>query len=166
MPQPRTYSFKDTSGGFAHPLAGVFQFAGQLGVNQFSIDMTTEQSALDVAADGTVLTSAMSGDNGQLSIEVQQTSQMHQFLLRWYNLIKTLKDAGDVTNWATAAVTLRNIVDGSQHICQGVSPSKIPTKTYAKQAGNLTWVLMCADIQNVTMGAGGSVLATLGALGA
>lgn len=146
-----TYSFKDTSGAFTHPIAGAFQFAGQIGMGQFSVSMSTEKSAHDLAADGTVMISAISGDNGNISIEVQQTSDLHRFLLGWYNTIKTLMDQGDTTTWASAKLTLRNIVDGSTHIAQGISPSKIPDKTYAAQGQRLTWVLMAADIQNVTL---------------
>ena len=150
----RTYSFKDTSGAFAHPLAGAFQFAGQKGLNQFTITMGTEKTVQDIAGDGTVMISAVAGDNGQIAMEMQQTSALHQFLLAWYNGLVTLLNAGDVTNWATAAITLRNIVDGSHHELRGVSPMKIPDKTYAAQGQRITWTLMAADIQNVTLGAG------------
>lgn len=146
-----TYSFKDTSGSFQHPLLGAFPFAGQIGMGQFTVVMTTEKTAHDVAADGAVMISAMSGDNGSVAIEVQQTSDLHTFLLAWYNTVKTLMDQGDVTNWATATLTLRSIVDGSTHICRGISPSKIPDKVYAAQGQRITWNLMCADIQNVTL---------------
>jgi len=83
---------------------------------------------------------------------VQQTSALHAFLLAWYNAVKTAMLGGDVTNWATASVTFRNLVDGSIHECTGVSPSKIPDKVYAAQGQHLTWVLMAADIQSVTLG--------------
>jgi hypothetical protein len=146
-----TYSFKDTSGAFAHPLVGAFPFSGQIGQGQFTIAMTTEKTAHDVAADGAVMVSAISGDNGSVSIEVQQTSTLHTFLLSWYNTIKALMDSGNVDDWATAALTIRSIVDGSIHICRGISPSKVPDKTYAAQGQRLTWVLMCADIQNLTL---------------
>lgn len=146
-----TYSFKDTSGSFQHPLTGAFAFAGQIGMGQFTVSMSTEQSAHDLAADGSIMISAISGDNGTVAIEVQQTSDLHAFLLAWYNTVKTLKDNGDVTNWATASLTLRSIVDGSTHICRGITPQKIPDKVYAAQGQRLTWVLMCADIQNVTL---------------
>lgn len=146
-----TYSFKDSSGAFTHPLAGAFVFAGQIGLSQLHVAMLTEKSAHDVAGDGTVMVSAIAGDNGNVAIEVQQTSALHAFLLAWYNLIKTALLAGDATDWATAAITIRNTVDGSSHVCTGVSPSKIPDKVYAAQGQRITWTLMAADIQNVTL---------------
>lgn len=147
------YSFKDSSGAFTHPLAGTFSFFGQIGIGQFTVEMTTEKSTDDVAADGNVMVSAIAGDNGHVTIEVQQTSSLHSFLLNWYNQLLLLLNQGDVVNWATAQLTLRNLVDGSQHICNGVHPSRIPPKTYAAQGGKITWTLMCADIQNPIVGA-------------
>ena len=151
MAKITTYSFKDTSGAFTHPLAGAFPFSGQIGAGQFTISMSTEKSVHDVASDGAVMVSAISGDNGNVSIEVQQTSDFHAFLLAWYNTIKTAMDNGDVTTFASATLTLRNIVDGSTHICRGITPSKVPDKVYAAQGQRITWTLMCADIQNVTL---------------
>lgn len=146
-----TYSFKDTSGAFNHPLVGAFSFSGQIGFGQFSISMAVEQTVHDIAADGAVMISAVAGDPGSISIEVQQTSALHSFLLAWYNAIKLLRDSGDVTNWAAASLTLRNLVDGSTHVATGIAPTKIPDKIYAAQGQRLTWVLLCADIQNLTL---------------
>jgi hypothetical protein len=146
----KVYSFKDLSGAFAHPLAGSFIFAGQIGMGQITITMNTEKTSHDVAADGAVMVSFISGDNGQVAIEVQQNSDLHSFLLAWYNLIKTAADQGDVSNWASAGLSLRNVVDGSTHLLVGVSPSKIPDKVYAAQGGKVTWTLMAANVQNLT----------------
>lgn len=150
MATATTYSFKDTSGAFNHPLVGTFRFAGQIGMGQFSVSMTTERTTHDVAADGLVMPSYIAGDNGNISIEVQQTSLLFAFLLAWYNSVKAQADNGDVSLWASATLTLRNAVDGSTHVCSGISPSKNPDKVYAAQGGRVTWVLMCGDIQSVT----------------
>lgn len=144
-----TYSFKDTTGSFEHPDVGVFPFAGQIGAGEFIVVMSTERSAHNVAADGAVVVSYVAGDNGALEIQVQQTSPLHAFLLSWFNTIKTAANNGNVLNWAGATVTLRNLVDGSEHKLKGVSPSKIPDKTYAAQAGMLIWRLMAADVQSI-----------------
>lgn len=146
------YSFKDTSGAFTHPDAGIFPFSGKIGMGEFTVVMATEQSAHDVAADGNVMISAIAGDNGSLDIRVQQTSALHKFLLSWFNLVKNLRDQGNPTDWAAARVSLRNTTDGSQHLCTGVSPSKVPDKTYSAQGGYIVWRLMCGDIQNVAIG--------------
>src|SRR5258708_24424509 len=149
-----TYSFKDTAGVFAHPLVGAFSFSGQIGFGQFSIAMAVEQTVHDIAADGNVMISAVAGDPGSISIEVQQTSALHAFLLAWYNAIKVLRDAGDITNWAAASITLRNLVDGSTHLATGIAPTKIPDNIYAAHGQRFSWVLLCSAIQNLTLYAG------------
>lgn len=145
-----TYSFKDLTGAFAHPTAGVFTFGGEIGMGQVVITMATEKTMHDVAADGTVQVSAVAGDNGTVAIEVQQTSSFHKFLMTWFNTVKNALNNDDVTNWTGASILLRSSLDGTSHLCTGISPQNIPAKTYAKQGGNITWTLMAADIQNPT----------------
>jgi hypothetical protein len=124
-----TYSFKDLSGAFIHPLVGSYPLGGgNVGLGQ--------------------IVSYIAGDNGSVSIEVQQTSDLHTFLLGWFNACKTAADAGNVTLWAAGALSVRNILDGSSHAMTGVSPGKVPDKTYASQGGKVTWVLPCAKIIN------------------
>lgn len=146
----KTYSFKDLSGAFAHPLAGAYTFAGQIGLGQITFTMATERTTHDVSADGSVMVSYIAGDNGSISIECQQTSDLHNFLLNWYNLCKTNADLGDVSEWASAALTVRSLVGATTHVCRGISPAKNPDKAYAAQGGKVTWNLMAADIQALT----------------
>jgi|SRR5580658_1984775 hypothetical protein len=151
MPGPNqasTYSFKDTSGGFNDALAGPFAFGGQIGAGRFIIEMHTDRTVMDVAADGLVLPSAVAGNNGSLTIEMQQTSVFHKFLLNWFNLLNQAFDNADVSDWAGATISLVNTVDGSTHTLTGVAPTKIPNKSYGPQAERISWILMCANIVN------------------
>lgn len=144
------YSFKDLSGSFTHPMVGVYPLnGGNIGLGQVTVTMSVEKSVIDVAADGSIMISYIAGDNGTVTIEVQQTSAFHDYLLTWYNAIKTAADLGDVHLWASAAMTLRNVVDGTTHIVTGVCPSKIPDKVYAAQGGKITWTLLAADSQQI-----------------
>ena len=139
------------NGGFSHPLAGAFTFGGEIGAGQITVHMATEKTAQDVAADGAVQISAIAGDNGTVTIEVQQTSSFHLFLLDWANTVKNNLNSNDISNWATASLLLRNITNGTSHVVTGISPQNIPDKVYAKQGGSINWVLMAADIQSVTI---------------
>jgi len=146
-----TYSFKDMTGAFAHPQAGIYTFGGEIGAGQIVVTMTSEKTTHDVAADGNVQISAIAGDNGTVSIEVQQTSSLNQFLVKWFNIVKNSLNNNDISNWVGASLLVRNSLDGTTHVCTGISPQNIPNKTYAKQGGNVTWVLMCGDISNPTV---------------
>jgi hypothetical protein len=144
-----TYSFKSLSGAFIHPLVGSFPIGGgNVGMGQITISMTIDRTTHDVAADGSVMVSYIAGDNGMVSIEVQQTSALHSFLLGWFNACKTAADLGDVIMWTAAAFSVRNILDGSTHAMSGISPGKVPDKVYASQGGKITWTLPCAKIIN------------------
>ena len=142
-----TYSFKDLSGAITFPGIGSFSFFGQIGLGRLLLSNLTERTAQDVAADGSVMVSYISGDNAHLELEAQQTSDLHEFLLAAFNTLKSLADAGDVANWAAGQVTFRNLVDGTMHILNGVSFSKIPDKPYAAQGQRITWTLPVADSQ-------------------
>jgi len=62
--------------------------------------------------------------------------------------LATAADGGDVSQWASATLSFRSLTDGTYHNLTGISPAKIPDKTYAAQGGNVTWNLMAADIHH------------------
>jgi hypothetical protein len=141
------YSFKDLTGAFVHPLVGSYILAGgNVGLGQITITNATDRTVHDTAADGSVMVSYIAGDSGAAAIEVQQTSDLHSFLLDWFNLIKTLADNGDVSQWAAATLSLRSLLDGTVHTLTGVSPSKVPDKVYQSQGQRVTWNLMAASV--------------------
>lgn len=153
MPQPRTYSFMDTALTMAHPDLPPFVLQAEIGFHQATVVMATEKTIQDKAADGGIMITAVAGKNGTIALEMQQTSELHAFLLEWYNLLDTQMTNGDVSKFASMTVLLRNLVDGSQHVATGVSPSKPPDKPYGEQGQHITWVLHCARIDNLILSA-------------
>lgn len=148
-----TYSFVDTAGSLTNPILGnsPIVFAGEIGMGQFEVEMITPRTVHDVAADGTVMPSYIAGDNGRVTVQVQQTSILHKELLSLYNDLLVAAAGGDVSNWANSTLSLRNTVDGSQHLCTGVSFEKVPNKVYTAEGQKITWPLMSASIQNITV---------------
>ena len=144
-----TYSFKDLSGALTSPLAGAFPFAGEIGAGKVVVENTTDHGVMDGAADGTHVPGFVAGNAGRITIEVQQTSIFHKYLLAWANLHIVAATGGDVSNWAGSSMLLRNTVDGTSHIATGLTPTKIPDKSYDKNPGNLTWVLLAANLVNL-----------------
>jgi hypothetical protein len=143
-----TYSFKDLSGAITSPLAGAFAFAGEIGAGKVVVENSVDHGVMDGAADGTQVPGFVAGDAGRITIEVQQTSIFHKFLLYWANLHIRAGTGGDVSQWAGSSMLLRNTVDGTSHIATGLTPTKIPDKAYDKNPGNLTWVLLAANLVN------------------
>jgi hypothetical protein len=151
LPISTTYSFRDLSGVLNNPLLDApYQIVGgNIGNGQMIVRMLTQRTEHEVAADGTVMPSYIAGANGELSIEVQQTSALHHQLLDLYNLLVTAADGNnDISNWAATTISLRALYDGSGHYMAGVSFQKIPDKPYAAKGQNITWVLMCALVTN------------------
>lgn len=144
-----TYSFKDLSGAFTSPVAGALIFAGEIGQGRVLVTNTTEHGLMDTAPDGTVMPVYVAGDAGIVTIECQQTSFVHHYLLTWFNIVNTLAKGGDVSNWATGAMLLRNLVDGASHTATGVSPQKVPDKTYTTNGTNVVWSMLCANLINL-----------------
>ena len=141
-----TYSFLDLAGAISHPFfpLGVFQFTGE-GVGSITVEMSSERSQHDVAADGSIMISKMAGNNGVITIECQQTSLVHKYLLNLFNYVWQ----ADTNQWAMIAIALRNISDGTSHICTGVSFNKKGAKSYKREGQHVTWTLMAADIASM-----------------
>jgi hypothetical protein len=145
-----TYSFKDSVGAFVSVLAGIYTITGgKVGAGQITVNNVTEHSELDTASDGAVMTSFISGDAGDFTVECQQTSAIHKYFLAAFNLHKSAADGGDVSNWASSALQLRNIVDGSEHLLTGISFTKAPTKVYASRGQMVAWKLNASNVINL-----------------
>lgn len=147
-PVQTTYSFKDLLGALLCPaLSTPIQLVGgNIGNGQIVIRMLTKRTEHAVGADGTVMPTYVSGANGEVTIEVQQTSSLHHELLDLYNALVTQSEAGDVSNWASIVLDLRTVLDDSGHLLTGVSFDKIPDKPYAAHGQNVTWTLMAASV--------------------
>ena len=141
-----TYAFKNVVGAFTDPDVGTFPFAGQEGVKQLTIYNATDRTVHDIAADGTIMVSYVSGASGAIEIETQQTSSLHQFLVNWANVKFTESENQDAINFAAAAVKVIDLLNGAVHTLTGVSPLKIPDKGYGAAGAMVTWRLMAANV--------------------
>lgn len=140
-----SYAYKSIVGAFTDPDAGTFPFQGQEGIKQITITNATDRTAHDTAADGTIMVSYISGASGGFEIETQQTSSFHEFLVNWANIKFTQSENGGGATFASAAVKVVDLINGSIHTLTGVSPTKIPDKIYAAAGGFVTWKLMAAN---------------------
>lgn len=151
MGQGRTYSFKSLTGVLTNPVFGVTipLTGGNIGVGSITIRMTMTRTTHDVAADGTVMPSYVAGDNGEVDIQVQETSAIHAELLGLYNQCVLFADNEDVSGWAANAISFTLLIDGSIHTLTGVSFDKIPDKPYEANGQKMTWKLLAANIINI-----------------
>ena len=136
-----TYSFEDVTCSLEHPGVGAASTTGA-GIGSISIAMANDKTAHDVAADGVVMISKLAGSNGTVALAVQQTSQLHKYMMKWYNYVTT----APASEWAKMTITIKSANLGDLTVCVGVSPQKLPDRPYQAQGQQVTWNLMCAEI--------------------
>lgn len=139
----RTYSFQDVITAFSCPSVGNASSTGA-GIGTIAIDMATEKTVHNVAADGTIMITKVMGDNGTVAIAMQQTSLLHKYLLKWYNYIDN--ENADLNDWASMIITISSAGLGDVTTCTGVSPQKLAARPYQAQGQMVTWTFMCAEI--------------------
>lgn len=136
-----TYSFEDVTCSFQHPNVGAAESTGA-GLGSIAIAMTTDRTAHDTAADGKIMISKIPGKNGTISIAMQQTSELHKYLIKWYNYI----DLANSSEWAKMTLTIKSNNLNDSTTCTGVSPQKLADRPYQAQGQQVTWTLMAAEI--------------------
>jgi len=141
------YSFKDTSLVLSFATGSFTVNGGKVGIGGFTLRNMTERSAMLVGADGGVTISYVAGDNAEMDIETQQSSDLHRFLIQTFNQLKTAADNGDPTTWASGSSTWRSLVDRRSGVIQGLVFTKIPDEPRGAQAQNVTWRFMAGDSQ-------------------
>ncbi|MDQ7094214.1 DUF3277 family protein [Desulfosporosinus sp. PR] len=137
-----TYSFSDVSAVIIHPSFGQYIATGA-GLGSITTDMTTDRTIHDIAADGNVMVTKVRARNGTISIAIQQTSSLHQWLTKLYNYL----ESASTDQWAGIIVSIRTPAMAELETCTGVSFTKLPSSPRQQQGQNLTWSLIAADIQ-------------------
>jgi hypothetical protein len=146
------YSGKDISISAVNAALGVnIQVAGvaENGLNQTTVRLLTDHVLMKVGADGAVVPSYIPGDNGEIEIQVWQTSILHAALLAWFNSVSSAARAGDVSNvFAGQVLIASTVAGGSSHFAEGCCPVKVPDKVYGTEAQPVSWVIRAASIQS------------------
>lgn len=139
----KTYGFEDVTVSFnAQSTVGMASSVGA-GIGSISISMAGDKTAHDVGADGEVMISKLAGKNGNIAIALQQTSELHKWLLKWY---KYVTSEGPLSDFASMIITIKSPNLGDETVCTGVSPQKLADRSYQAQGQHVTWNLMAAEI--------------------
>lgn len=141
-----TYSFTDINATISHPSYGSYSIQGE-GIGDLTITKTTDRSAHDVAADGSIMVSKIAGNNGQVVLNAQQTSSLHKFLQGLFNY---LWDA-DTSEWAQISTTIVAPKMGKTYYCSNGSFVKEADEPFQAQGQRIAWTLLFADVQRVQL---------------
>lgn len=142
MPNTYVYSFEDTSLVINHPSFGSFSAYGT-GIGSIEVSYTNDVTTHDVAADLAVIVSKSVKKNGNITLDVLQTSELNSWLTRWANYIEN----APTSQFAVTNLTVKNTTTGEQWNCTGVSHQKKSGGSFKSTAETKQWVLMCAQME-------------------
>ncbi len=142
MAKYSVYSLADVRVVMYHPEVGQCVLSSQ-GLGRIGISYAGDLSSHTATADGYVVVNRLRTNNGTITLEVPQNSSADEFLRKW---AKYLKNSAQSYQFACTAL---NIVDNAGWFtiyCEGVTPQKIPDRTYDQASSNLTWTLLAASV--------------------
>lgn len=139
--QTTVYSFADVSFTISHPKVGKFTATGE-GIGSISIAMSNDATQHDVAADGSVMVSKITTENGTIALAVQQTSAFHKWMQKWNSYLKV----APTSEWAQTSAVLKDPALGETISISGISPQKRADAAYQQAGQQVTWNLMAAKI--------------------
>lgn len=146
IPNQSTYSFTDIDFNISHPGYGQYSLNGE-GAGDVTVGKATERSVHNVAADGSIMTSKIAGNNGNVAINAQQTSSLHNWLQGLFNY---LWDA-DTSQWAQISIMIRAPKMKKTIICSNGCFVKEPDEQFQAQGQNVPWNLLFGDIQRLPL---------------
>ena len=135
------YSLADVRTVMYHQDVGQCVLSSQ-GAGKISITWSGDLSSHTATADGYVVVNRLRNSHGIITLEVPQNSSADEYLRRWARYLKNAQSY-------LFALTALNIVDqmgGFTIYCEGVTPQKIPDRTYDTTSGNVSWTLLAANI--------------------
>lgn len=135
-----TYSFADVTMAISHESVGQKVVNGE-GIGSIAIAFTNDRTTHDVSADGSVMVSKIRARNGTITLSIQQTSSVHEWLWKWFNAIET----ASASSWAKTTILINGL--GKNIFATGVSPQKQADQPFQQQGQQVSWTFMCADIQ-------------------
>ena len=142
MAKTSVYSLADVSVTMYHQSMGNKLLSGE-GIGKISISFAGDLSSHTATADGYVVVNKLRNNHGVITLEVPQNSRANEYLRKWADYLK------DAETWLFALTAL-NIVDvagGFTIYCEGVTPQKKPDRSYEAASGNVSWVLLAANIK-------------------
>lgn len=144
-----TYSFLDVQAAIVGP-GGGFSLGSGAGAAEegITIDPTEELDGMTVGADGTPMHSLHANKSGKVTVRLLKTSPTNALLAAMVAFQRT-----SAANHGQNTLTIVNTSNGDTISCQQVAFAKLPTITYAKEAGINEWEFN-AGIIDMGLGAG------------
>lgn len=141
MARVYTYSFEDTSLTISHPGFGAYTAYGT-GIGDITISYANDVTYHNVASDLAVVVSKWVARNGNVQMNILQSSDFNDWLKRFAAFL----EESPTDQFALATMDIKNKSTGDTYHCTGVSHQKRADNSFQSQAQNRTWTMMCANI--------------------
>jgi len=130
-----TYSFKDVNATIAGA-GGSFNLADGAAAAEegITIESTVDKNLMQIGADGRGQNSLIADDSVTITVRLLKTSPVNAQLMLMYNL-----QSSSSALWGTNVMTVVDSARGDYTSIQSVAFKKLPTLTYAKEAGMNEW---------------------------
>lgn len=130
-----TYSFLDVQAAIVGP-GGSFSLGAGAGVADegITIDPSEELNNMTIGADGSGVHSLHADKSGRVTVRLLKTSPTNALLGAMLAFQRT-----SAANHGQNTITITNTVTGDVVTCQQVAFARVPTNTYAKDAGMNEW---------------------------
>ena len=141
MARVYTYSFEDTSLTISHPGFGTYTAYGT-GIGDITVSYANDVTYHNVASDLAVVVSKWVARNGNVQMNILQSSDFNDWLKRFAAFL----EESPTDQFALATMDIKNKSTGDTYHCTGVSHQKRADNSFQSQAQNRTWTMMCANI--------------------
>ena len=141
MARVYTYSFEDTSLTISHPGFGTYTAYGT-GIGDITVSYANDVTYHNVAADLAVVVSKWVARNGNVQMNILQSSDFNE----WLKKFAAFLEEAPTDQFALATMDIKNKSTGDSYHCTGVSHQKRADNSFQSQAQNRTWTMMCANI--------------------
>lgn len=131
-----SYSFLDVSATITGPgVAALNMGAGSANSEEgITIEAVQDKNVMTVGADGKGQHSLVAADDKKVTVRLLKTSPVNAKLMAIY-----LLQGSSSALWGQNVITVRDSGRGDTTVCQGCAFKKVPTLTYAKEAGFNEW---------------------------
>lgn len=143
-PKHSTYSFTDIEATISHPSYGSYSIQGE-GIGDITFAKLTDRSVHDTAADGNIMVSKIAGNNGNVTINTQQTSSLNNFMQGLFNYVWS----ATTDEWAQMSLTMRAPKMQKTYYCTGGAFVKEPDEQFQAQGQRVPWAILFTDIQRM-----------------
>lgn len=141
MARVYTYSFEDISLTISHPGFGTYTAYGT-GIGDITVSYSNDVTYHNVASDLAVVVSKWVARNGNVQMNILQSSDFNDWLKRFAAFL----EESPTDQFALATMDIKNKSTGDTYHCTGVSHQKRADNSFQSQAQNRTWTMMCANI--------------------